>query len=146
MDRVNHKYDDIINLPHHTSNKYPRMSMQDRAAQFSPFAALTGHAELIDETARLTDKKIELTDDEKIRIDEKLQIIRLFVGREESFSFTYFVADTQKCGGAYISYDGSIKKIDEIKKIIYLVDGASINIEDILDVKSEVFKHFEIDT
>ena len=125
-------YDDIINLPHPTSVKHPRMSMADRAAQFSPFAALVGHGAAIQETARLTDQKIELTEDEKAVLDEKLCLL-LDTGGEEVF--TYFLPDERKDGGAYVTAVGSIKKIDLLEHRVVLNDGVIIPIEDILEIE-----------
>lgn len=126
-------YDDIINLPHPTSAKHPRMSMADRAAQFSPFAALAGHGAAVQETARLTDRKIELTEDEKAVLNEKL---RLLAGTGGEAVFTYFLPDERKSGGAYATVSGGLKKIDPLKHRIILTDGTVIPIEDILDIES----------
>ncbi len=126
-------YDDIIGLPHPTSAKHPRMPMADRAAQFSPFAALVGHGAAIQETARLTDQKIELTEDEKVVLDEKLRLLA-DTGREAVF--TYFLPDERKSGGAYVTVSASLKKIDPLKHRIILTDGTVIPIEDILDIES----------
>lgn len=105
-------YDDIINLPHPNSAKHPRMSMIDRAAQFSPFATLTGHGAAIEETARLTDRRIELTEEEKTVLDEKLRLL-LETGGEGMI--TYFLPDERKDGGAYVAKLGTIKKIDPLE-------------------------------
>ena len=125
-------YDDIIDLPHHTSEKHPRMSMADRAAQFSPFAALVGHEAAIRETARLTDRKIELTEDEKAVLDEKLCLLSATGGEAV---FTYFLPDERKDGGAYVTAAGSIKKLDLLERRIFLTDGAIIPVEDILEIR-----------
>lgn len=125
-------YDDIINLPHPTSAKHPRMPMLDRAAQFSPFAALVGHGAAIQETARLTEQRVELTEDEKSVLDEKL---RLLVETSDEAMFTYFMPDEKKSGGAYITVSGVVRKIDLLKHCIVLMDGATIPIEDILDIE-----------
>lgn len=126
-------YDDIIGLPHPTSAKHPRMPMADRAAQFSPFAALAGHGAAIQETARLTDQKIELTEDEKAVLDEKL---RLLADTGGEAVFTYFLPDERKSGGAYVTVSGGLKKIDLLKHRIILTDGMVIPIGDILDIES----------
>ena len=125
-------YDDIINLPHPTSAKHPRMSMADRAAQFSPFAALVGHGSAIRETARLTNRKIELTEDEKAILDEKLYLL-LDTGEEAVF--TYFLPDEKKDGGSYVTVAGSIKKLDLRSRRVVLTGGAIIPVEDILQIK-----------
>ena len=126
-------YDDIIDLPHPTSARHPRMSMAERAAQFSPFAALVGHGAAIQETARLTDQKVELTEDEKTVLDEKLCLL-LETGGEAVF--TYFLPDEKKSGGAYVTAVGSIKKLDLLERRVILAGGAIIPVEDILEIES----------
>ena len=138
------KYDDIINLPHPTSSRHPRMSLYDRAAQFSPFAALTGHDEAVKETARLTDKRIEIDDDTKARLNVKLQIIRDNIGADITVTFTYFVPDERKSGGKYISCTGIVKRIDEYEHTVILTDKISIPIEQISGIESELFSGFDI--
>lgn len=128
-------YDDIINLPHYTSKKRPRMSMEDRAAQFSPFAALTGYGDVIKETARLTDRKIELTEDARSDLDDKIQIIKESLEQPPKVLFTYFLKDRKKKGGAYVEAFGTVRKINEIDRQIILLDGKTISIEDILDIE-----------
>ena len=125
-------YDDIIDLPHPTSARHPRMPMADRAAQFSPFAALVGHGAAIEETVRLTDRKIELTEDEKAILDEKLRYL-LEAGGEAVF--TWFLPDEKKDGGAYVTNLGTIKQIDPLRGIVVLMDGTVIPIEDILEIE-----------
>ncbi len=126
-------YDDIINLPHYVSKKHPQMAMIDRAAQFSPFAALTGHGDAIDETARLTDCKIELDESRKEAIDEKLRAIS-DCGEAVRIEVAYFVPDRRKDGGEYIAVTGTVKKIDAISREITMSDGRIIPIENIYDV------------
>lgn len=127
-------YDDIINLPNPTSKKHPRMSLYDRAAQFSPFAALTGHDAAIQETARLTDEKMELDDDTLNRLNEQLNIIRNHIGTNESVSITYFVPDDRKSGGAYVTHSGMVKKIDEYERVVVMSDKTRIPIEQISEI------------
>lgn len=127
-------YDDIINLPHPTSTKHPRMPMIDRAAQFSPFAALVGHGAAIQKTARLTEEKVELTEDEKTLLDEKLRLLAATGGEA---IFTYFLPDEKKSGGTYAMAVGSLKKLDPLERCIFLTDGIVISIEDILEIDSE---------
>ncbi len=129
-------YDDIINLPHPTSPKHPRMSMADRAAQFSPFQALSGYGEAIRETARLTGQKAELTEEEKALLDEKL---RLLSETGETATFTYFLPDEKKSGGACVAATGSIKKLDPLGGRVLLTDGTAIPIGDILEIESRSF-------
>lgn len=126
-------YDDIINLPHHVSQTHPHMHMIDRAAQFSPFAALTGHDAAINETARLTDRKIELDDSRKDSISEKLRVIS-GCGETVEVEITYFIPDRIKDGGAYVALVGRVKKIDVVSSEITMTDGKVIQIENIYDV------------
>ena len=123
-------YDDIIDLPHPTSERHPRMPMANRAAQFSPFAALTGYDDAVKETARLTDGKIDLTEEEKSILDAKLQ--RLTPG--ESAAITYFQPDAKKQGGSYVTASGEVKRIDSAACEIVLMDGRRIPIDNILEV------------
>ena len=120
------------NLPHPNSAKHPRMSMTDRAAQFSSFAALTGHGAAIEETARLTDRRIELTEEEKTVLDEKLRLL-LETGGEGMI--TYFLPDERKDGWAYVTKLGTIKKIDPLEGRVILTDHTPIHIEDILEIE-----------
>ena len=130
------KYDDIIHLPHQRSKKHAPMPLIDRAAQFSPFAALTGHDAAIKETARLTDRKIELDEYEIAALDERLQMIkmRLDSKRENEVTVTYFQADMRKEGGEYVTVTGNVKKMDEYAKTMVLEDGTRILIEDMIEI------------
>ena len=127
------RYHDIIGLPHPVSTQRPRMSMLNRAAQFSPFAALTGYEDTIRETARLTDTRIELDEYAKAALDARLQAIqsnpRLFV------VITYFVPDTRKAGGAYVTAEGSVRKID--RHTVQMTDRTEIPIEDIIEIEGD---------
>lgn len=127
-------YDDIIDLPHPTSARHPRMPMADRAAQFSPFAALVGHGAAIRETARLTDRKIELTEEEKAVLDERLRLLSDTGGEAV---FTYFLPDERKDGGAYVTAAGRVKKLDLPGRRVILTGGAVIPVEDILEIGSK---------
>ena len=137
------KYDDIIELPHHVSSKHPHMSNYDRAAQFAPFAALTGHGAALQETARLTDKKIELDEYEKEIINEKLRIILAIEGEIPEITVVYFIPDDKKSGGKYEKITGVLKKIDIYKREIIMTDGTVIPVENISDIESELFENFE---
>ncbi|MGI6041302.1 MAG: hypothetical protein ACOYBH_03680 [Candidatus Alectryocaccobium sp.] len=137
MDKNAHRYDDIINLPHPTSVNHPRMSLYDRAAQFSPFAALTGHDAAIKETARLTEQKIELSEDTISRLNEKLQIVADHL--ETEVTITYFVPDERKSGGAYVSYTGIVRRIDDYEHTLIMTDKTVIPIEQISEIESELF-------
>lgn len=133
------RYDDIINLPHHVSTKHPHMAPIDRAAQFSPFAALTGHDEAIKETARLTDERMELDENRKELLDVRLQLLREHLGEKPTVTFTFFEPDERKSGGAYVTVTGSVKKIEEYENKIILEEGAAIFIDDIYAVEGELF-------
>lgn len=133
----NHKYDDIINLPHHTSPGRPRMSVLDRAAQFSPFAALTGYDTAVTETARLTDRRMELDEYEKAVLDERLQLLQKHLSEQPEVTITYFQPDERKAGGAYLSVAGSIKKIDNYARSVIMTDGVKIPIEEIVGLEME---------
>ena len=137
------KYDDIINLPHHTSPKRPRMSMIDRAAQFSPFAALTGYDAAVKETARLTDQRMELDEYAKAALDERLQIIQDHLSEVPEVTITYFQPDDRKAGGAYLSVSGSIKKIDAYEKCVVMMDKQKIPIKEIFGIESELLNSVE---
>lgn len=133
------QYDDIMNLPRHVSNYRRQMSALDRAAQFSPFAALTGYDSAIKETARLTDQKIELEESVQAVLDEKLKIMKeQLIGREE-VEVVYFQADERKGGGAYLSKTGMVKKIIESERIIMMQDATRIPIADIIEITGEGF-------
>ena len=108
---MNGKYDDMIHLPHPTSSRHPRMSMADRAAQFSPFAALTGHGAAISETARLTDRQIELSEDAKALLDQKQSLLTERLAEHPEVSVTWFRADSQKEGGRYEVAQGRLRQI-----------------------------------
>ena len=136
-------YDDIINLPHYESKTHPRMSMHQRAAQFSPFAAVTGHDAAVKETERLTDKQIDLDERQKVELDEKLRIISEHLGQNPEVKITYFEPDQKKDGGAYITVSGFIKKIDVYEKKIVLQDGQKIEINQIYDIRSDVLEKLD---
>ena len=137
MNNDAHRYDDIINLPHPTSVNHPRMSLYDRAAQFSPFAALTGHDAAIKETARLTEQKIEQSEDMISLLNEKLQMVADNLGTE--VTITYFVPDERKSGGAYVSHTGTVRRIDDYEHTLVMTDKSVIPIEQISEIESELF-------
>lgn len=132
-------YEDIIDLPHPTSVKHPRMSPMDRAAQFSPFAALAGHGAAIRETARLTAGRVELTEDIKAELDIKL---RLVAGLEKRMdvSITYFQEDRKKAGGSYKTVSSIIKKIDDVQRVVVMMDGERIPIDNIYEIENEYLR------
>jgi hypothetical protein len=130
-------YEDIINMEHPTSKRHPRMTVYNRAAQFSPFAALTGHEEALKETARITDNKIELDENVKRELDYKLQQILNKNDSIPNVQITYFKKDENKEGGAYLNICSKIKKIDEYKKTVEFIDGKEIFIDDIISIEEE---------
>ena len=137
-----HPYEDIINLPHHVSPARPRMSMSDRAAQFSPFAALSGFEDAIHETARLTGRKIELDENAKAILDEKLRLLAETIEDHPRAAITYFLPDKKKSGGEYITAAGNVKKIDSAQREVVMLDGTRIPVDDILDIAGDLFKTF----
>jgi hypothetical protein len=133
-------YDDIINLPHHVSTTHPHMTAIDRAAQFSPFAALTGYGAAIIETARLTDKRIELDEYLKDALSDKLQIIADRINEHPEIAITYFQPDAKKNGGAYATVVNTVKKIDEYERVVVIADGTSIPIDEIISINGQLFE------
>lgn len=129
---MNTAYDDMISLPHHTSVKHPRMPLISRAAQFAPFQALCGYSEAIQETERLTQEKVELTEEEQNLLDQKL---RKLISNAKEAVFTYFQPDEKKSGGAYITAVGSIHSIEHIGRVVVLSDKTAIPIENILTIE-----------
>ncbi len=132
------KYDDIIDLPHPTSQNHPRMSLYDRAAQFSPFAALTGHSAAIAETGRLTDRRVELDEYEMARVDAELQRLQELLPGRPTASITYFVPDERKSGGSYRTITSEVKRIDAVAGVIQMTDRREIAIEDVFSVAVDV--------
>ena len=128
------KYDDIINMSHHISKKHPRMSLENRSAQFAPFAALTGYEDEVEETARITDKRIEITDEIKSKINMKLQIIQEKIKTNPKVTITYFISDNKKEGGSYKTVTSNVLKIDQYKKLVVLKDNTKIFISDIINI------------
>ena len=131
-----HRYDDIIDLPHHRSATRPHMPLTDRAAQFSPFAALTGYEAVITETARLTDRRIELDEDEKAAITQKLQTVLEHIRERPEITVTWFRPDGKKEGGAYVTATGRVKRIDEYDHAILMTNGTRIPICDVAAIES----------
>lgn len=132
------RYNDIIKFPHHQSKKRPHMSLYDRAAQFAPFSALTGHDDAIKETARLTDKKLELDDYDKMLLDNKMTFILNHINEQPEITVTYFIPDTNKQGGMYLDFTGNIKKFDAVERKICFADKTEIFVDDIIEIKSEI--------
>jgi len=134
------KYDDIIHLPHPTSKKHPRMSIRDRAAIYSPFAALSGHGAAIAETARLTDRRMELDEDTKAELDQRQAVLLERIDEQPEVSVTWFQPDERKDGGAYVTVTGRLKKIDETERTLTLLVGTSIPLEDVVGLESELLQ------
>ncbi len=139
MLKRSNKYNDIINLPHHVSNTHPSMSVYARSAQFAPFAALKGYDDEIKETGRFTNKRIDIDEELKNELNIKLKIITKNIFDRPKLTFIYFIPDKRKDGGKYVKVKGSVKKIDEYKKIIVLEDNTKINIYDIVNIEGDIF-------
>lgn len=133
------KYDDIIMIPHHVSKKHPQMSPLNRAAQFSPFAALTGYDAAIQEAQRLTDSFIEIDESREIELNEQFSFIRENLDKQPELKITCFQPDEKKSGGSYITVCGRIKKIDEYNRQVVFVDGTTLSIDYILSMQGELF-------
>ena len=140
---IENKYEDIINLPYPNENTRPKMSMRDRAAQFSPFAALTGYEDAVEETARLTDDKIELAEDMKAIIDAKLQMLADRIDEMPTVTVLCFVADEKKAGGKYVAVTDRVKSIDPIERLLVMCAKGSIPIENIRSIESDIFVGWE---
>lgn len=136
-------YCDIINLPHHVSKNRPQMSMHDRAAQFAPFAALTGYDDAVKETARQTNQKIELLDEQVAILNEKILLLNEKIKDNPEITITYFILDKKKEGGAYITIKGIVKKIDEYNKLITMQNDRKIKMDDIFDIQGDIFSVFD---
>lgn len=128
-------YDDIIHLPYHGSAVRPHMSMRDRAAQFAPFAALTGYEDAVREAARLTEERRELTEEEKSLLDAKLQTLADRADSRPEVTLTWFRQDERKAGGACVTTAGRLRKMDEHEGVLLLMGGERIRMEDILDIR-----------
>ena len=133
-------YSDIIHLPHHVSKTHPQMSMHDRAAQFSPFAALTGYDVAVRETARVTERRIELDEGVKAELNARLNCILEHLPEHPQVSITYFVPDEKKSGGAYRTVTGAVRKLDSFAKTLTLVDGTVVPMEEMVHVEGNLFE------
>jgi hypothetical protein len=132
--KYNCEYDDIINLPHHVSKKHPQMSLEARAAQFAPFAALTGYEDQVKETARLTNERKELAEGLKMILNEKILKSQNNLNNHPEVTITFFVPDLRKSGGKYVAVTGNVKKIDEFKHLIIFDNNKEIPIDEIIDI------------
>jgi len=140
---IKSKYDEIMGLPHHVSRTRPQMPMSDRAAQFAPFAALTGYDSAIKETGRLTDEKIELDEEALTTLDMKYQFLMDALDDEPEVTITYFQPDERKAGGKYVSATGTVKKVDDFERRITMRDGAKIPMDNVLSIDGELFSSLE---
>ena len=140
---MNGKYDEIMGLPHHVSKTRPQMPMSDRAAQFAPFAALTGYDAAIKETGRLTDERIELDVEALSALDMKYQLLMEALDEAPEVTITYFQPDERKAGGKFVSAVGAVKKIDDFERRITMQDGAKIPMDDVLSIEGELFSVLE---
>ena len=132
---TNSKYDSIMNLPHHVSKTRPQMPMSDRAAQFAPFAALTGYDSAIKETGRLTDERIELDEEALAALDRKYQLLMDALDDAPEVTIIYFQPDERKAGGQYVSATGTVKKVDTFGRRILLQDGTRIPLDSVYDLR-----------
>lgn len=132
-------YEDIINLPHHELTTRQRMPRINRAGSFSPFAALTGYDDAVKETARLTSERIELDDGTKEVLNDKLRIALDKADEQPEISITYFLPDTRKSGGAYVTVKAVIKRIDEYERLVILTDKSTIPIDDIYEIEGDIY-------
>ena len=135
---MNNKYGSIINLPHHKSKNHPPMSIEQRAAQFAPFSALTGYNEEIIEVSRITDEKINISDELRNMINDKLNYIKKNISSNPKIEIEYFIKDKTKKGGRYENKISNVKKIDIYNKKIILMDDIKINFDDIISININV--------
>lgn len=140
---MNDKYDEIANLPHHVSETRPQMPMSDRAAQFAPFAALTGYDSAIRETGRLTDEKIELDEEALTALNLRYQLLMDALGKEPEVEITFFKPDERKSGGEYVTVIGAVKNVDDFERLITMQDGMKIPMNDVLSIDGEIFSMLE---
>ena len=141
---MNGSYDDIIHLPHPTSPRHPRMSRANRAAQFSPFAALAGHEAAIGETARVTQQRLELTEDEKERLDRRQHILQAHMEEHPTVTVRYFLPDGKKAGGAYQVVTGHLRRVNVHRGILCLWEGVEIPLNDIVALDSPLFSQLDL--
>lgn len=134
-DYTEHKYDDILNMPHHVSSSRPHMSMHDRAAQFSPFAALVGYDAAVKETARLTDEKQELTADKIADLNQKIAFLTEHADERPKVNIEYFIPDEKKSGGKYVTLSGNFRRIDEYNHNMVFVSGEEIPLNNIFEIE-----------
>ena len=136
MTEARKKYGDIIDHPHFVSPEHPPMAIENRAAQFSPFAALTGYDDLVAEAARYTGERITLDESKKEELDRMLSFL-LRQPAPPTVSVTYFLPDEKKAGGAYVTVTGGLERFDPAKKTLRLSGGETIPIEDVIEIEAE---------
>lgn len=141
MEKQNNPYDDIIRLPHHVSKTRPHMPLRDRAAQFSPFAALVGYGDVIDETARQTTPKRELDESEKAELDRRIGILLACLIEKPVVTIEHFVQDKLKSGGAYELKTGMVVRISPVRKNLTFADGTVIRFGDVVGIESDLFRN-----
>ena len=129
------KYDDILNMPHHVSGTRPHMSMHDRAAQFSPFAALVGYDAAVKETARLTNEKQELTAEKITDLNQKIAFLNEHADERPEITIEYFIPDEKKTGGMYVTLSGNFRRIDEYNHNMVFISGEEIPLNDIFAIE-----------
>ena len=137
-------YEDILNFPHHVSSRHPQMSRMNRAAQFLPFAALTGYDAAIRETARQTDRKIELDEAAQDELDAKLRLLKDAEAEHPAVALVVFAPDPRKSGGEYVSIEGKIRRIDAFARRVILTDGREIAIDNILEISGGAFDRRDV--
>jgi hypothetical protein len=137
------KYEKIIEQQHHVSKRHPQLSKDSYAAQFSPFAALTGYDGIVAETARLTDERVELGETDMEILSAKLQILSDRFKEQPEITITYFKPDERKAGGAYLQKTAQLKRIDDVERLIHFTDGSNLPIDDITDLQGEIFSVLE---
>lgn len=135
-------YEDIVHLPHHVSKNHPPMSLIDRAAQFAPFAALTGHSAAVSEAARITDREADLSDTEIELLNRQHNILLEHLAEQPEVTFVYFVPDDKKSGGAYVTKTGRVKKIDSFRRMYILTDQTQIPMEHLFSMDVAILKGF----
>ena len=137
---MTHPYDDIIHLPHHVSKVHPHMPLRDRAAQFSPFAALVGYEDVVAESARRTTAKRELDESEKSELDRRLAVVASHLAEKPEIELEYFVRDARKDGGEYVTKKAVVARIRPVERKLRLADGTEIRIGDIAGIGGELFR------
>lgn len=137
-------YEEIIDMPHHRSATRIPMPVSERAAQFSAFAALTGHGEAVSEAGRVTRDRIELDDSSRELLDEKLGVLIQYIADRPVISIKYFVPDAYKDGGDYKEITGAVRRVDIYEKVIIMENEAAIAMKDIISIDGDIFNKFKV--